>query len=394
MNKLNSILKSLSSLRLTVVLLALSMVLILAGTLAQTEQGVWMVVERYFRSLYVAIPFQLFVPTKIVRIPGVFPFPGGLTLGVLLFVNLLAAHAVRFTLSWKRAGMIATHAGVLLLLVGEFVTGAFAKEGNMTIAEGESANYIEDTRSCELAVIDTSDPGDDLVVVVPARMLGQAGGDAITNGMLPFSVRVVEWMPNSRMLGPMQASKGQLAKATAGVGTQVAAAPVAVATGVDGADIDIPAAYVELKRGDASLGTYLVTPRINVPQTVDVGGKRYEIALRFERGYRPYTVKLIDFKHDRFVGTETARNFSSLVRLTDPSERVDREVLISMNNPLRYAGETFYQASFAPDDSGTVLQVVRNPGWLLPYVSCALVALGLLVHFGSRLISSVRRKVS
>jgi hypothetical protein len=162
----------------------------------------------------------------------------------------------------------------------------------------------------------------------------------------------------------------------------------------DGADIDIPAAYLEFKRGDASLGTYLVSPQLNMTQTVDVGGKRYEIALRFERGYRPYTVKLIDFKHDRFVGTETARNFSSLVRLTDPSERVDREVLISMNNPLRYAGETFYQASFAPDDSGTVLQVVRNPGWLLPYVSCALVALGLLVHFGSRLIGSVRRKVS
>jgi cytochrome c biogenesis factor len=183
MNAFKPLLRSLSSLRLTVVLFALSIVLILAGTLAQTEQGVWMVVDLYFRSLFVLIPFQLFVPAKVLGIPGVFPFPGGMTLGVLLFVNLLAAHAVRFTLSWKRAGMIATHAGVLLLLVGEFVTGAFAKEGNMTIAEGQSANYIEDTRTSELAIIDRSDPADDLVVVVPASLLAESAQAPITSGV-------------------------------------------------------------------------------------------------------------------------------------------------------------------------------------------------------------------
>src|SRR5262245_41268481 len=63
-----------------------------------------------------------------------------------------------------------------------------------------------------------------------------------------------------------------------------------------------------------------------------------------------------------------------------------------MNHPLRYAGETFYQSSFKPDDSGTVLQVVRNPGWLLPYVSCAMVAVGLLIHFGMRLVPAVRKR--
>ena len=44
-----------------------------------------------------------------------------------------------------------------------------------------------------------------------------------------------------------------------------------------------------------------------------------------------------------------------------------------MNQPLRYAGETFYQASFANDDRTSILQVVRNPGWLLPYIACAMV---------------------
>jgi hypothetical protein len=52
-----------------------------------------------------------------------------------------------------------------------------------------------------------------------------------------------------------------------------------------------------------------------------------------------------------------------------------------MNNPLRYAGLTFYQASYGQDDRLSVLQVVRNPGWLLPYIACGLAGLGMLAHF-------------
>jgi len=394
MNRIAGLLKPLASLRLSVVLFALSMFLILAGTLAQTSSGVWTVVDEYFRSVYVAIPFQIFLPEKVARIPGVLPFPGGLTLGVLLFVNLLAAHAVRFKLSWKRSGMIVTHAGVLLLLVGEFVTGAFAREGNMSIREGGSSNFIEDTRSAELAVIDPSDPREDLVTVVPAAILAEAGSDTVSGGLLPFTVKVVEWMPNSRLLGPMQASAAQRARATVGAGLEMAAVPAAQANGVDGATTDFPSAYIEIARGDVALGTYLVTTWLNTPQPVVVDGRRYDISLRFERHYKPYSLSLVDFRHDRFVGTETARNFSSLVRLRDEGASVDREVLISMNNPLRYAGETFYQASFSPDDRGTVLQVVRNPGWLLPYISCTMVTVGMLVHFGVRFAGSVRRKTA
>jgi len=40
------------------------------------------------------------------------------------------------------------------------------------------------------------------------------------------------------------------------------------------------------------------------------------------------------------------------------------------------------------------LQVVTNPGWLLPYVSCAMVTLGLLIHFGMRLAAPIRRNVA
>lgn len=384
MSLARTILGPLASLRLTVVLFALAMVLIFAGTLAQVNEGIWTVVERYFRSFLVRIEFQLFVPKKVATIPGAFVFPGGLLLEIVLLVNLLAAHAVRFKLSWKRSGIILTHAGVILLIAGEIATGLFADEGNMSIDEGETAAYVEDTRTSELAIIDPSGASDDLVVVVPQRMLAHAAGAPITHPLLPFQVTVNEWMPNSRLLGPMQSTPEQRARADSGLGRQIAATPQPRATGVESDRMDIPSAYVTLTKDGKRLGSFLVSVFMQEAQPVIVDGTTFTLQLRFRRTYKPYSVELIDFRHDKFVGTERPRNFSSLVRLRDPARSVDRQVLISMNNPLRYAGDTLYQASFKPDNSGTVLQVVRNPAWLVPYVSCAMVTLGMLLHFWIR----------
>jgi hypothetical protein len=52
-----------------------------------------------------------------------------------------------------------------------------------------------------------------------------------------------------------------------------------------------------------------------------------------------------------------------------------------MNTPLRHAGLTFYQASFGKEDTLSVLQVVRNPSWTVPYAACVFVVAGLLWHF-------------
>ena len=105
----------LTSLRLTVVLLVLSIVLVFAATLDQVHLGVWGVQEKYFRSffIYSQIPgTALFFPV----------FPGGYLLGGVLIVNLVAAHFYRFRYSWKKSGIWLTHAGLILLLVGAVPT--------------------------------------------------------------------------------------------------------------------------------------------------------------------------------------------------------------------------------------------------------------------------------
>jgi hypothetical protein len=116
--------------------------------------------------------------------------------------------------------------------------------------------------------------------------------------------------------------------------------------------------------------------------------------MRPRRQHLPYSITLKDFSHDVYPGTDIPKNFSSLVHLSNPARGEERDVLIYMNQPLRYDGKAFYQASFGKGDRLSILQVVENPGWLLPYLSCTLVTLGLLLHFGISLRRGVRREVA
>src|SRR3954464_13917584 len=102
---LKTLLKPFASLRLTVILIVLSMILIYAGTWAQIDTGIWQVQKKYFHSLFTWITFATFLPRPKpgeASIPGGFPMLGGYALGLLLLLNLIAAHATRFKFSAKR----------------------------------------------------------------------------------------------------------------------------------------------------------------------------------------------------------------------------------------------------------------------------------------------------
>ena len=197
--------------------------------------------------------------------------------------------------------------------------------------------------------------------------------------------------------------------ATDGVGLRRFAIPVRASTGTDtGGAVDATSAYVRLtdKESGADLGTWLVSIDLDWfslgwnEQTITTDGRDYRLELRFERTYKPYTVTLNDIRKEDYIGTNTPRDYSSFVRLQDEQSGTDRDdVRIWMNNPLRYAGETFYQSSYYPANaiyrgSGewTSLQVVKNRGWMIPYVSCMIVAVGLCAHFGLVLWRFLQRR--
>jgi hypothetical protein len=396
------VLGPLASLRLTVFLFVLALILVFAGTLAQIDEGIWTVVNKYFRSAWVWMPLQIFFPRSL-KVPGGFPFPGGWLIGGALLVNLVAAHLVRFKLTWRRSGVLVLHAGLIVMMLGELVTGIYAVEGTMTIPTGKAANYLEDHEHPELAVLSPVDAKTEDVVVIPKRILRQGG--LIRNDLLPFDVEVNRYLVNSDIPEDVKAQSDN--PATTGLGREYLAVERPEGNGVNpDQHYDVPSAYVTFKKkgGDESLGTYLVTPwfdMMSLPaQKLTADGKTYDIELRFKRRYKPYTVHLLQFTHTDYPGTDIPKEYRSKVRLIDPALQEDREVEIYMNHPLRYRGETFYQAGTIggerprDPDRGTILQVVRNPGAILPYVSCALVALGMLIHFGMNLIVFLQRRAA
>jgi hypothetical protein len=384
------VLRALASLRLTVFLFVLSMILVFCGTLAMMDHGLPTVLAHYFRSWFTWIPLQLFVrlgqvffgvsPTA--QMPGGFPFPGGWLIGGALLVNLLAAHLIRFRFTWKRSGILVLHAGVVLLMVGELITGLYAVEGNMTIPLGGSSNYVEIFDRLELAFVWPKDKDNDNVTVIPASLL-QKGG-VIHDEELPVDVEVARYFANSSL--PKEMPSGVENLATKGFGLETVAIEQPPGRGVDTEQKrDMPSAYVTFKdkKTGAALGTYLMSSW-HVPQDVDIDGTTYQVALRFKRSYRPFTFHLQELRHENYKGTNLAKRYASLVRVTDPSRGEDREVLIHMNHPLYYQGESFYQVTVNSTREGgemTGLQVVKNPGWMLPYVACTMVALGMAIHF-------------
>lgn len=388
----------LSSLRLTVILLALGIVVTFFGTLAQTEDGLYIAQQRYFRSW-----FSVWSPHdpgwKWIQVP----LPGGYLLGTLLVLNLIAAHTTRFKPSWRKSGIFLTHMGVLMLLLGQLATDMFSRESRMNFGEGESRSYSEDFQKTELAFV--TDAGtNELVVVVPDSLLARGG--EMRHPQLPFVIRVREFAENAsvRARAPM-VDTNRTPAATIGVGARAIFDPRPPVRKMD--ERNMPGTVIELlATNGTSLGTWLFALVLD-PQPVAADGTTWDVILRPTRYYQPFSVRLLKATHDVFVGTRTAadprglaRNFASRVLLERPSTGERREVDISMNQPFRYDGLTFYQHQMFREEmeqggrQRSGLQVVKNPSWLAPYFGTLFVLLGLLVQFLMHLVEFIRKRTA
>jgi ResB-like family len=376
----NPLLGFFGSLRLTVVCLALALVLVFWGTLAQVELGLYKAQNEFFRSFFI-----YWGPKGgSWRIPI---FPGGYLIGGVLLINLVVSQLRRFTFSASKVGLWMVHFGLILLLLGQLLTDLLSRESVLHLREGEAKNYSETERNAELAITDVTDPDADRVVAIPQNVL--AGQKSVQPGDLPFTVRVKQFLPNSRVQERASTATEPPA-ATQGAGAQATLQELPRETEMD--KRDVPSAIVEVVTPQGSLGTWLVSEYVEQPQSFTWNNRTYQLAMRPHRDYKPYSIQLLKFQHDVYAGTDIPKNFSSRILLERPSTGEKREVLVKMNSPLRYAGETYYQASYDPDDKGSILQVVHNPSWLTPYLSCVLVGAGLVIHFATHLLGFAFRR--
>jgi ResB-like family len=400
------------SLKLTVVLLAFAIVLVFVGTIAQADEGLYGAQAHYFKQ-WLVVGVHFFGH----KIPLL--LPGGYLIGTLLLVNLVCTHIYRFELTWKKSGIQLAHAGIIVLLVGQLSTDLLSRELQMRFTEGETRNFSDSATDYELIFIN----GDE-VTAIPEKML-KAGAE-LKIASLPFAVRVKEHWHNSDLnfRAPMMQNAPPLT--TNGIAVSFDFHRVDDAKSMD--TRNTPTVVIELVAANGSLGNWVasdwagdpalvaavrdgyaqmgmamaqkIAAQLTVPQSVTVDGKKISFTMRPARVYHPFALTLLKAMHTTYPGTDIPKDFRSRVRIDNSQSGEKREVEISMNHPLRYGGFTYYQyqmdagqmAQQAGRTPSSVLQVVRNPGWLTPYVGCAMVGLGLVIQFLYHLTGFVAKR--
>ncbi len=150
----------------------------------------------------------------------------------------------------------------------------------------------------------------------------------------------------------------------------------------------------DLMRGEAQEGILLkVTANGESEQVGVLGGSGYNNPFRqvsvggldfsFKYGAKvlelPFSIKLNDFIAERYPGTKNSySSYESKITVFDEKEG-DFDFHIYMNNILNHRGYRFFQASFDPDEKGTILSVNHDYwGTLLTYIGYFLLYFGLM----------------
>ncbi|NBD38783.1 MAG: ResB protein required for cytochrome C biosynthesis [Verrucomicrobia bacterium] len=400
----NPVFNFLSSIRLTLFLLAASLLLVFFGTLDQVHYGIYHTQQKYFEHAFVVweYPAQWAFGEALSWLH--LPMPGGYLLGPLLVVNLVCAHFHYFRPSWKKVGITLIHAGIVLLLLGQLWTQLRQVEYFLWLEEGQEQNFVEAFHYDEFVLIDKSGEETEQVFSWDARALRQEGR-VLGNPELPFEAEVLWYARNAAIFPrpPQAGNRFPEMPFNRGIGEERDLVALMKKPTYAEGERNATSAIVRLrdKESGEPVGTWLLSNLFRQslpmqqyfpPQTFEHDGREWEIALRFKRKYLPAEIQLLDFKHDQYPGTTIAYNFSSEVKILKPEEATGRTTLIYMNHPLRYAGLTFYQASFADNNTKSMFQVVRNPARWVPYVACAIVSLGLVLQFGISLyVHALRR---
>ena len=124
--------------------------------------------------------------------------------------------------------------------------------------------------------------------------------------------------------------------------------------------------------------------QIGVPQSFKLGDLEFTLLFGSKVYELPFSIQLNDFIAERYPGTiNNYAAFESKVTVIDNDEKFDARIF--MNNILDYKGYRFFQASFSPDEKGTVLSVNHDFwGTWITYIGYFLLYIGLMATMFSK----------
>ncbi|MDZ4241405.1 MAG: cytochrome c biogenesis protein ResB, partial [Candidatus Omnitrophota bacterium] len=333
--------RRIASVRITVVCLFLLFVLTLWGTVAQMTQGLYGAQHRFFYSLgFLAL--------------GFIPFPGARLVLWVMFINLACATVTRFSRPQfpRDLGLLVIHGGLLLYFVAAFATFHLTRESNLHLLEGEGANISSSYHDWEISFW-TDDAEKRRVIALDTQNIAQ--GQTVAIPQLSLALTIKTYYPNSQAYTMVQ--PGQPA------GSARNASGILSLTSVPWnkePEKNIPGIIINLKQGSADLGDVLLYGGEDRATKIERPEGPVHVQLRPMKSPMPFTLFLKDFKMEKHPNTEVARSYQSLVEIK--TQGLAREILISMNKPLRYKDYTLYQASYSIDSLGreySTLAVVK-----------------------------------
>ena len=363
------VVRLLIDLRVTVVCLALLFVLTFLGTIHQIDNGIYSAQKTYFESFFTLAA-------------GFVPLPGAQLVLWVLFVNLVAATIYRFAYRLRRVGILIIHGGLFALFFGMFFTQYFAQESFLSLLEGEGGNVTTDYFDWEVAVWDPAGETRRVAAVDAAEL---AGGNAVTVARYGLELRAQRYYANAQAFSRAGGTPSQWINGS-GIDSLVEAR-----VSPDPQD-NFPGVLLTVSHPGGSADVLLYGADV-APASVPVAGGRLALSLRRKHYAMPLILTLDDFRADFHPNSDTPSSFESDVTLSTP--QFTRSARISMNHPLRHAGYTFYQASYAIDATGqetSTLAVVHNRSRVVPYVGALVVGAGLAVHFIQTLVLRRRRR--
>jgi cytochrome c-type biogenesis protein CcsB len=117
-----------------------------------------------------------------------------------------------------------------------------------------------------------------------------------------------------------------------------------------------------------------------IPEEIQIDGTKITLEWGAKIIKLPFSIYLKDFIVERYPGSMQPSSYESKVVVIDKKNNVEMPYRIYMNHTLDYGGYRFFQASYDPDEKGTVLSVNHDPGKIPTYIGYTLLALGLLLN--------------